>query len=491
MPASRGTTGGRDTTLGVMILFIVLFLIAAIFAVFQFMNNEQLRNDRSEALARFDELATSNEYNIVKPLIRKRGLNVQSTALSQITADLRYLAELIAGEELTDFDLVGARDMIDQRLNNLKSQANIALSSPQGEPYFEFDREDGRFMGLENIVKALIDEVLLTRQDNDRLDEEKNNLGQKHQQELQQLSQRIVQLDNDLAVASQAAQIYNANYNKLELEQSARYEQIIESLNEQIASNQNQLEQTQQQYDTLNQQTQNFQTEVIELRDILRLLRPNPDTEMPALEPDGYVISVVPRDRLAYINLNRDNHIYRGLTFTVYDSFAPISKTGQGKGSLEVIEIMENVSKCRITDYDPTNPIMEKDIIANLIWSLDKKYLFCVSGEFDFNQDGSIDSDGRDRVIGLIEAWGGVASPGLTVDTDFLVLGHPPVLPLRPSEEELESNTDAAVAFLSAQQGQLDYQQVFSNSDTLGVPTFNLERFLYFIGYYQQAKSPL
>ena len=152
---------------------------------------------------------------------------------------------------------------------------------------------------------------------------------------------------------------------------------------------------------------------------------------------------------------------------------------------------MDSISKCRITEYDPTNPITEKDLLANLIWDKDKRYLFCVSGDFDFNGDGVVDPDGRDRIMKMVEAWGGQATGSLSVDTDFLILGQPPEIPERPSEEEIDINSESAVAYNQAIENSRLYNEVLVTGVALGVPTFNRDRFMHFIGYYQQAKSPL
>ena len=91
-------------------------------------------------------------------------------------------------------------------------------------------------------------------------------------------------------------------------------------------------------------QVAELQQGLSELRERLKGFQPTPETEMAALEADGYVVSVIPEDKIAYINLNKKDHIYRGMTFTVYDSYESIPKSGKGKGSLEVVEIMDSIS---------------------------------------------------------------------------------------------------------------------------------------------------
>ena len=79
--------------------------------------------------------------------------------------------------------------------------------------------------------------------------------------------------------------------------------------------------------------------------------------------------------------------------------------------------------------------------------------------------------------------------PDLHVQTDFLVVGRRPTLPARPAEEYIDSNAPEAVRYRQAKARQDAYEQVRADGAALGVPTFPLKRFLYFIGYYQQASN--
>ena len=154
-----------------------------------------------------------------------------------------------------------------------------------------------------------------------------------------------------------------------------------------------------------------------------------------------------------------------------------------GKATIEVIEIMENISKCRVVEKKKTNPILKGDLIGNLIWAKDRKYNFCVIGDFDFDGNGSIDPDGRKRIETLITAWGGKVFNEVSVDTDFMVVGQPPVVPMKPLDDFLGGQTDEAVAYKKATERAESYNGVRADGAALGVPTFNTDRFIRFIGY--------
>lgn len=491
MPPARSSSSSNNSTLIAMIIFILLFLISTVIAVMQFMKNEQIRRNEQAAINTFKELATQNEYNQVKFLVKKRGDDVQTTAMTQITNDMRHMAELLAGEAATDVELIGTRSFADNEVARIKEQVADILRTPEGEPLIAVDTADERFIGMVNVSEQLLELLSNVNNAYAQLLETLDTQAINYETTIEQMEGQMAQLNEQLAVASKAAQTAEENYSALQNQQVQSYERLIGELNAKADEIKNQLNELQDKNQNLLAQKDGFESEVKKLRELLKEYRPLPDREGAAIEPDGYVISVVPHDNLAYINLNNTDSIYRGLTFSVYDSYQEIPKSGKGKGSLEVLEMFDTISKCRITDFDQTNPIMEKDVIANLVWNKDTQYLFCVAGDFDFDQDGQIDPEGRLRVESLIASWGGQADTSLSVDTDFLVLGHAPFIPNRPSEEDMDNNTDKARAYENAIEKAAIYNEILADSASLGVPTFNLDRFLYFIGYYQQAKSPL
>ena len=490
MAATRGSSGESNAVLYTMIVFIVLFLASTVVAVMQFMKNEQLRRDRDTADTRFNELATTSEYNLVKPLVVKSGSSVRSTALGQITADMRYLAQLVGGVDMVNMDIVGAREEIGSRIKTILEAAETTPFGPEGRGVLSPDEEQS-VVSLVQVIGELNDALGSSKTDMDSLMIIRDTREKNDAQTIAQQKQQIEEMSGDLTTAAKKSQALTEQYDQLQEDQAGKYQKVIDDLNTRVEQVRTQLQEGQTANTTMAEQVVQLQQGLADLRERLKLFQPTPETEMAALETDGYVVSVVPEEKIAYINLNEKDHIYRGITFTVYDSYEPFPKSGKGKGSLEVVEIMETISKCRISHYDPTNPIMEKDLLANLIWNKDKRYLFCVSGEFDFNGDGVVDPDGRDRIIKMVERWGGQATGSLSVDTDFLILGQPPEIPERPSEEEIDLNSELAVAYTQAVENSRLYNEVLVTGTALGVPTFNRDRFMYFTGYYQQAKSPL
>lgn len=483
MPSQRASSEQRSSLLITMIIFMVLFLAAAVFAVVMYLQGDDLRKSAAVAEERIAEMATPAQYNVAKRLVEKRGNGI-ITAMGRIEADMRSLAQIITGEDMGNVDLAAIRITAEKRVDGLWDMVMAALNDTHPEL-------TEKKHGLVAICQALLDDRnAFALRFSQAITE---NLTQKntYDQRIAALQTENQQLGDQLAGLGKAAKTYDDNYKNQLKTQEGKYEQYINQLNNQITDMQAREKQMREESDNIKKQLTSFRDEVKNLKNRLAKFQPSPETETAALENDGIVVSVVPRDKLAYINLGKNDHIYRGLTFEVYDRYEPIPKNGRGKGSLEVIEIMDTISKCRITSFDQTNPIMDKDVIANVVWSRDKKYLFCVAGEFDYQGSDRMNIRGRELIIKMIENWGGRVTDTLTVDTDFLILGSPPALAPRPREQEMDSNSETASHYRKSQEQLNAYNQIRQEGATLDVPTFNLSRFLAFIGQNENAHIAL
>jgi len=473
MPASRTTTDTGNAVLYAMVVFIVLFLAATVLAIVLYLNNEQYVKDADEATGRLARIATDRQYRDIQALAVRKGSR-QYTALDRIGDDFDYFVKLVRGADADDVPLTGARAAVSERVGPLWDRAAMFVTEPElTDPA----------VGLAHLIETLITELESWQRNAGQLVSDLDSQTALHRQTVERLQTDMDALKAQLEKANRAGQTQQQEYQAMYSQQGAKYEEIVRGLEEKLKKAQEAEKTSKQDNKQLRRQVAGFEAEVKKLNERLQMFQPRPETEAAALEPDGYIISVVARDKIAYINLASNDHLYRGLTFAVYDSFQNIPKTGQDKGTLEVTEIGSDVSKCRITGYDPTNPIMDNDIIANLVYSTDKKYLFCVAGDFDFDNDGQIDSGGRARIKELIENWGGRTSDELTVETDFLVVGQPPVAPEALIDElDMDSDTPAARRRRQAAARAAAYDKILERARTLDVPTFNQQRFFYFIG---------
>jgi hypothetical protein len=209
---------------------------------------------------------------------------------------------------------------------------------------------------------------------------------------------------------------------------------------------------------------------------------------------DGKIIRIPGKD-VVYINLGSAESITPGLTFEVYDKVDGIPPAGdptnddnlpKGKASIEVVRVGAGSSEARVVRQTPGTQVTEGDLIANLVYDPNVKYNFVVYGDFDMDRNGVATPQDADVVRRLITQWGGKLMDQVNVDTDFVVLGKEPVLPVF-TKEELQDPFNAKK--LSDAQAALDaYVQVRRTASDLHIPIVNQNRFLYLIGYYDQSR---
>ncbi|MBN1436794.1 MAG: hypothetical protein JW936_06945 [Sedimentisphaerales bacterium] len=478
MPSARASSDNKNSTLYALILFVILFLASTVFTIILYMNNSDLQTAADEAISQRETLASTSEYNAIKALAITTGGRVRTSAMSRVTQQFRDIARAVDGTESEDFPVTGAATTIINSIDNTWEEAQDSVLGSESL---------SRDIGLNGLAQWLIEQ---TSSWQSRCIAAETTMIDQADMFQKQADDNVAAMDEirqQLATATRLGQQQVQAYEALHADETQRYEEIITSLNNQLDYAQNQERASREQVQEMQQTVADFEAEVQRLNERLQMFQPDPETEAAALEPDGHIVSVVLRDGFAYINLGRNDHIYRGLTFTVYDSYQPIPRSGQGKGNIEVIEIMDQISKCRIVDYDRTNPILDGDTIANVVWNADKEYLFSVIGDFDFDGDGNIDPDGRDQIVRLIEAWGGRATDRLTVDTDFLVVGRPPIV-AEPTDLSYNDNSPAAQAYQLATARAEAYENALQRANMLGVPTFNQSRFFNFIGYRHQPR---
>lgn len=216
-----------------------------------------------------------------------------------------------------------------------------------------------------------------------------------------------------------------------------------------------------------------------------------PDAQQSILrQADGSIARIVGNDTV-YIDLGAGDQIVPGMTFEIYDKTTGVpplknddTTLPAGKGSIEVIRVSPNSSECRIVKRTTGRTITEGDIIANLIYDHNTKYNFVVAGKFDLSKSGSPDAADAAILKRLVTQWGGNVQDTLTVNTDFLVIGSEPKIP-DFSEEQRRDPVNAKI--LSEAQAELDnYNATLNRAKDLYIPVLNQNRFLYYIGYFDQ-----
>jgi hypothetical protein len=236
-----------------------------------------------------------------------------------------------------------------------------------------------------------------------------------------------------------------------------------------------------------------------------RVPRPGAAGEAVIRQADAKIIRVPGNDNV-FINVGYGDSVPLGMTFEVYDHTTGVPAPGsdetdttaaatpgtvagtptlpKGKASIEVVRLGEGQSECRIIRQTLGKPVVEGDVVANLVYDKNTKYNFVVFGNFDLDQNGTPTPQDGETVKRLITQWGGKLQTDVNVDTDFLILGKEPEV---PAAEENEDPTHIAQREAAAKQLEA-YNNLVSKAKDLHVPILNQNRFLYYIGYYEQAQ---
>jgi hypothetical protein len=189
-------------------------------------------------------------------------------------------------------------------------------------------------------------------------------------------------------------------------------------------------------------------------------------------------ISWVNQNGTVWINLGSADSLRRQVTFSVFDADQHDAEKATKKGSIEVTRVMgEHMAEARITEDDPTNPILTGDMIYSQVWHRGKKLRFALTGIIDIDNDGQSDMDLARQ---LIELNGGVVDMyvkedattegQMTAHTRYLVLGEFP-----------DSPTEVAL--------QKPWEDMHTEARSLGVETIDITQFLNQMGYRPQDRT--
>ncbi len=209
---------------------------------------------------------------------------------------------------------------------------------------------------------------------------------------------------------------------------------------------------------------------------------------------DGQVTRTPGTDRV-FINLGRGDQIAPGMTFEVYDKLgapnaakddAADDKLFKGKASIEVIAPQQGISECRVVRLSPGATITEGDPILNVVYDKNVKFNYYVFGKFNLDYAGEANDRDTEIVKRLVSGWGANVGDAIDTKTDFVVLGEEPQVPAY-SQEELASEPEKAFQKEQAEQALDTYTEVKAKANALNIPILNQTRFLYMIGYYEEA----
>jgi len=479
MPA--GKRPETNNLLYTLIIFVGLFIIAVVAAIVFYIKFEEQRTIATTSRSKLEEMSTASEQrkglgNIVGTIPRgKSGLGTMVDYLDEMVSliigglpedasaevkvgtanrDAKETLELLAQEYPDTIGNAALADGLVRTIQKLK---------------MKLDNTTGAELAAQEQLKELQERF------GDAM-----AIGLGKEQTLLAEKERYQQQVNDI----------KQDYNELKALTKQTTKQQVQILSAQLDEEKANRKELTQELLKIQAEFKMAQDRMKRIQEELQQLVPPPDSEVAAFKSDGKIILIDDRAKLVHLNIGSDDHVYRGLTFSVYDKGMPIPKAGKGKGEIEVFNVGKSISAARVVRSEIKRPIVLDDIVANLIWDSDKTNVFVVAGEFDLDGDGDIDYGAVDKIKALIKEWGGRVNEAVSIGTDFLVLGEIPEVLRRPTFEQMEIDPMAMEKYEASLQKLAHYNEVKNGAQTLWIPVFNYERFLYFIGYKTQSSRP-
>lgn len=470
--AARQASQG-NAVMYTMITFVALFIIAAVFAVVYYVKSEEFRTQAELAKEDLQSIASPSEKGSLARIVGKptQGKSYLGT-MQQVVNDLY---SFILGQQPADnspatvkFNEISMKiaalneNVLGEDVNPAIGPNGVALLKTIEELKLKLDNARAEISDLdesnEDLQIDLDDATARDEQNSQNFVTELNQFQSKFDQMQESFDELKTAMDN--ATAEQ-----------------------VETFQEKLDTEQTKLRQKQLDLQITEKKLNDSEKERQDALAKLDSLKPDPDKEVQAHQPDAQIVRIDSRNGIVYLDAGVKDHVYRGLTFAIYDRNKPIPEDGEGKAEIEVFQVAEQVSAARIVKSDTKNPVVKDDVVANLIWDRNMPNRFVVAGDFDYNNDGRIDADGAQRIIELIERWGGTVADTITVDTDFLIVGVEPVLLRRPTQRELDIDPMAQQRHEMSAKKIDAYNQLLDKAASLGIPVFNQKRFLFLIGY--------
>jgi len=483
MPARRRKQS--NAMLYTLITFVGLFLVAIIIAGICYVKIEEYRDKAVKAESNLEEMVTPQQWQDRGKIVGK----IPQVSLRPRKAGETYLGKMVEHFDGTTSLIVGfVPEMTSAEADVNDTNVKVANALKSAREHITI--ADPNTTGLVKIISDLVAKLNRTIEANSTLQKDLDN--------------QIAQFGITKKAYSDKEQIIEEEKNKLQAlvdKMQADYADLQARLE---LSTKEQIENYKKQLDDANTNLKTVEATLLktqaELKQSVGIMKraqqevmdimPPPDHEVLAHRADGKIILIDDQAKVVHLNIGTDQHVYRGLTFTVYDRSGSIPKDGKGKAEIEVFDVADTYCAARITESDPKKPVLLGDIAANLIWHSDKSNVFVIVGDFDLDGDGNIDENATGRITSLIEKWGGKVADDISIDTDFLVLGDQPQVPQQqPTFEQLEVDPGAMQRYEALLQQLNHYNQLQSQAQNLWIPIFRYERFLYFIGYKGQISK--
>jgi multidrug efflux pump subunit AcrA (membrane-fusion protein) len=457
-----------------LIVFVFLFVIAAVVAVMMFTKNDANLVLLDELQTKLDQFVTSaqlrDDQSILARLEKHRTDPDHKTVTQQYDEELKLLATYLAGTDdasqaAADYE-VWKKEMFENKgsqyykhlddtglLSENKGSSVIAFSTFLAdrwlESFVEADQATDKALDLDdrigvqaNTNRALSDQI------NEAVAEMRDDFAERETEYLEQLQMK------DATIASL----------------QSRMDDLGETNSETMG-------QKTEQINRLSKQVSDLETDVAMLNAEIARLKTYDLNEGQVVFPDGEVTRVVDAET-CYINLGSNNGILPDMQFSIYTSNDDQIIDG-AKAKLVVKRVLDDSSQCAIVDANPRNPVVQGDIIANIAYDQNLPHLFVVIGDFDLSGGDYPTKEEADKVKALIKKYGGEITDTIDSNTDFVIMGHEPEQPTEPLDDDQINWTN----YYRAQREYDEYHDARAKALDMQIRVLNTNRFLERIGY--------
>jgi hypothetical protein len=468
MPARRRKQS--NAMLYTLITFVGLFIATTTVAVIYYVKAEEYKNREADLQREINNLATDRERQALGSIVGTKQPN--KTWLGTMVDYFDKTVALVAGgvAEPTSAEVKVNNSGIEVTNVQKLAQEHIAIGDPNTTGLAQIAR------GLKAELDKTINAKLELQKQYDDLDTRFKNADKANLEKEQTLLAEKDKLEKQVADIEQKYNELSALLEQTTGEQVKTLRDQLQRAGDDIKALNNQLTETREKLKLA-------QDDLKSEKEKLNKIEPGPNREVLAHQPDGKIILIDDQANVVHLNIGIDDHVYQGLTLTVYDRGASIPQDGKGKAEIEVFDVAKTYSAARILQSELRKPILQGDIVANLIWDTDRTNVFVIAGDFDLDNDGQIDYNGADKIKSLIEKWGGRIDDTISIDTNFIVLGKQPQVLQRPTPEELDVDPRAMEQYNASLERLNRYNGLRDQAQSLWLPVFTYERFLYFIGY--------
>jgi len=462
---------GRSVPLYVLIIFVVLFLASTTGLVLLFVHQEDLKLQATQANDLFQQYIGTRLKNSGKLEAYKamgESAKPKQTAVEALLADRDRLAQMVTGNAVSTSKEVA--DKINAMVKNFP--AGIAMTVKQ------VAQSDlvGAIQQAVTAIQTQAQEINNLKEQINQL-QSRNNTITKGYQDLEQKFQANVQKFLDQL----------KNLQNLVNSYKAQYTQQLQTIKSQVSA---------ELKTQLSKMEKDFNRNIDDLRDIIKRnltlliastrelgpaeLRTAESLNVDSLtqRTDGQVLDMA--GQVVYIDLGKQHGIRQGLRFVVISSTQKGQVKPAIKAILEVTDVGNMTSECRIVSSLPASPILKGDLILNLIYDRELKLKIFVLGEFDLNEDEIIDPAGRQRIEEIVTRAGGTISQQLSPAVNFVILGVPGEEPTAPG---IGASADTVKEYNRKLQRYRQYNDLKDQIQALNVPVITPELFMKYTGY--------